>query len=147
MDSQGNDDLQLNQSKRRRSSTSGEKANKKARLGSGEKFQHSPSVFERLGNNVEGVKNMERRGSNEKSRHSPSVFERLGSQGSSSSTQFPAKSDNSDHSAHMAAQLSNHSASSVAAHCPHSSGTLPGNGSDKIMKEGLMVNSNPSKPQ
>ncbi|CAL9232334.1 unnamed protein product [Arabidopsis halleri] len=85
-DCQSIDELKTNLSKRQRASSSGEKANNKERVGSGEKLHHSPSVFERLGNNGQ-----------------------------------------SDHSAHVAAQFSNHSASSVAANCPHSSGATPGN--------------------
>lgn len=144
---QGSEDLQTNLSKKSRSSTSGGKSNKRARVESGESKQHSPFVFERLGNLGDGALSAERRGSNEKTKHSPLVFERLGSQGSSSSTHNLLKSGHSEHSAGVAAQVSNHSASSVAANRPNSSGTKCGNESDTNFKEGLMGNSNPSKSQ
>ncbi|KAG7583713.1 Reverse transcriptase domain [Arabidopsis suecica] len=132
-------------SKRRRSRSGGERTSKKARLGSGEKSHISPSfferlgsgekiqqspvgsVFERLGTSAERSKGSGHQGSNEELHQSPSVFERLGSQVSSSSSILKEKSAYSDHSAHVAAQLSSHSASSAAANRPHSSGTGVGN--------------------
>jgi len=113
-------------------------------LGSGEKPQQPPSVFERLGSSNEKARESGHRNSNDRAHHSPSVFERLGSQASSSSSICKENSVHQDHSAHVAAQLSNHSASSVAANRSHSSGILPENDSNKNLKEGLMVNSNPS---
>ena len=104
----------------------------------------SPSVFERLGSSSDRVKSSERGGSNEKANQSPSVFERLGSQASSSSPRHSGKSAQSEHSAPVATQVSSHSASSVAAQRPHSSGAKSENDGDKSLKEGLMVNSNPS---
>ncbi|KAG7572302.1 Endonuclease/exonuclease/phosphatase superfamily [Arabidopsis suecica] len=103
---------------------------KRRRSRSGEKTQHSPSVFERLGSSNERSKDAEQRYSNEKGyhSHSPSVFERLGSQGSSSSSIMKEKTESSNHSGHVAAQLSSHSASSVAANRPHSSGVTPESG-------------------
>ncbi|KAG7559476.1 Ribonuclease H-like superfamily [Arabidopsis thaliana x Arabidopsis arenosa] len=71
------EDSLASQSKHRRSSDSGERVNKKARLGSGEKLLQTPSVFERLGNSSERLNNSEKRESNEKINHSPSVFLRF----------------------------------------------------------------------
>ena len=68
MDYQCSEDSQLNQSKRRRSSTSGEKSSKRTQVDSGESKHHSPSVFERLGISGEGRVNGDKRGSNEKTK-------------------------------------------------------------------------------
>jgi len=75
------------------------------------------------------------------------MYERLDSQDSSSSTQIQSKSVHSRHYALVAASFSNHYASMMAANRPSSYGAAPGNDSEINLKEGLMVNSNPSNSQ
>lgn len=142
---------------KRRLHSSAEKEKKEEKSGSSKKTRTSPSVFERLGSSGERQKNKRRVGDEvekENLGQTPLVFERLRSQSSRVDSRSPKGSCCSDHSAEMAAQGSSHSVSMTTNQDNHSAKIaekhqvqVVGEGiSDRgcSLKEGLIINSNPS---
>lgn len=138
------DEIVVPASKRRRLSGSSERQPKKAKIGSAEKANPSPSVFQRLGHSGDKANSGERAENMSKGKQSPSVFDRLGSQSSGSGSKSRELANQSSHSASVAAQCSNQSATSVAVHHRNSSDPQSDGVSGFLLKEGFMINSNPS---
>lgn len=131
-------------SKKRKLINSGDRQKKKAKMNDSEEVHQSPSVFERLESSEDTTMCKKKQGSSGEKKQSPSVFERLGSQASCSTPKSISQSDNSIHSAHVAAPFLDFSVPVTAQNRVHS-GQKAGSDKGKNLKEGLMLNSNPSK--